>query len=1163
MSVRCPKLTRPRFAFGKAVAAATLLLAVDVNFTHAQDPSLNFVNETATEFSTSGDWDGNGLVDVMILDKASGFIRFGYQLSPLHLEWAEPEVVGLEQITGCAVGTFFELGRHGLAFTAPEANRIQIFQGLGRSQSTTVSPVFPSGLGPFGVLALPPASGSSRQDLLISTIWNGVQSNRFEVLANVTNDFKRKFSLAAGAPFQQANRVRFQVGGAEYGSMLSKGSGPITWWVCQAAGSLIEVASITNLPATTHYLFGQFDQSGFNHFLFYEPGQPILIARQSDTNLVKPGFSVAVEFRLQRPVAQWLAVPGTNETRLLALFADGDGTEAAVYTFDGRIAPQMIQTFQAGAASRFTGGTLLAGGHLVLFTGSFDGQSTGFQVQRRSGSGYQQADSGSLPTLDNRSSGANVLFFAADPFAARGTPLVGVQRRRDWTSQLHFTNTPASAGVQAESRGGATQGLHDPVNVDITPPPLGAQAGLANQVTTTISLFSFAPAAGDTVDSIQISPSPGSYSTPIRVALTAQHPDTVLYYRLNATAAWLAYGPAIQLGRTTTVQYFAQRPSGRRSAIASASYEFPQATDAMDSDGDGVPDFVELAYGLDPLASGWDADGDSASDFSELLHATNPDDPSSRPAAAADLQSSFDLVVTPRPWDGTAGTNTFALATSSIRGFDLQGAFLSVAPILKSQAKPFLPQAWLTNLPVRFDCRLLALATEPHFDLDTAGPDRRLGRELLGLFPPPTMSVPSIAYTGQGGEPAVEAGIWVTALRKAAGFKQRQVATTELTVGGTLTALLLEQKIGQILFLRRQVTAPRVSLFPFRLADARRPVDLAMLEDLEQQHTLAADQVEPGYKLLTMFETLRAQVEATNSPAMRDLRTVAETLYTLNSVSTNTATSVAPSPIEALRQFLDDRSLPEAYGKHPSLPKALLTRAGSAASAALAAVQPRPVREVVLRVTGQSTGCTTLEALDRSVFHLVDPFGQPYRLSEHFQLLPGSLLLVKGYADASASCVGPALEVIEATIEVVPAPLETDQDGNLLPDAWERFFLASTGQDPNADPDGDLYSNAQEYLEGSSPNDPQSRPSVPPTGLGRPSIRLEHVSDGRLHLSWDWPEAYASAVKFGIRTSRGLGEPFTEHPVAPVHAGPGRYEAWLPTGAPGIAFFQVYYSLAQ
>ena len=56
-----------------------------------------------------------------------------------------------------------------------------------------------------------------------------------------------------------------------------------------------------------------------------------------------------------------------------------------------------------------------------------------------------------------------------------------------------------------------------------------------------------------------------------------------------------------------------------------------------------------------------------------------------------------------------------------------------------------------------------------------------------------------------------------------------------------------------------------------------------------------------------------------------------------------------------------------------------------------------------------------------------------------------------------------------------------DSDGDLLPDWWElAWFGTTTGADPNADADGDLYGNLAEYLGGSDPLNARSFPLVTP-----------------------------------------------------------------------------------
>jgi len=58
-----------------------------------------------------------------------------------------------------------------------------------------------------------------------------------------------------------------------------------------------------------------------------------------------------------------------------------------------------------------------------------------------------------------------------------------------------------------------------------------------------------------------------------------------------------------------------------------------------------------------------------------------------------------------------------------------------------------------------------------------------------------------------------------------------------------------------------------------------------------------------------------------------------------------------------------------------------------------------------------------------------------------------------------------------------------DTDGNGLPDWWEIQYFGDVGVDPAADPDGDGFTNLQEYLLGTHPNDFSSRLAISRTEI--------------------------------------------------------------------------------
>src|SRR4051812_47819824 len=84
------------------------------------------VYETPREFITSGDFDGDGRNDALVLDKLTGNARVGYQSPAGALIWSAPFVSGIENVTGVGIGRFVSTDHDAIAATAPDFNRISL-----------------------------------------------------------------------------------------------------------------------------------------------------------------------------------------------------------------------------------------------------------------------------------------------------------------------------------------------------------------------------------------------------------------------------------------------------------------------------------------------------------------------------------------------------------------------------------------------------------------------------------------------------------------------------------------------------------------------------------------------------------------------------------------------------------------------------------------------------------------------------------------------------------------------------------------------------------------------------------------------------------------------------------------------------------------------------
>src|ERR1017187_5444215 len=113
-----------------------------------------FVYDTGDELLTSGDFNGDGIADVLVLDKSTGNARAGYLDTNGVIAWSAPLVSGVENATGAAVGQFLTPGYDALAVTAPGLNRINLISLASSNNAGTPVVITPNGVGPHALVTL-------------------------------------------------------------------------------------------------------------------------------------------------------------------------------------------------------------------------------------------------------------------------------------------------------------------------------------------------------------------------------------------------------------------------------------------------------------------------------------------------------------------------------------------------------------------------------------------------------------------------------------------------------------------------------------------------------------------------------------------------------------------------------------------------------------------------------------------------------------------------------------------------------------------------------------------------------------------------------------------------------------------------------------------------
>lgn len=1125
-----------------------------------------FVYETATEFQADGDFDGDGRTDVVIVDKVTGGYRIGYQLALGTYTWAATRAGGVQNVSGATVGKLTATTRDALAFTAPAANRINVLDAANPNAAGTPIPVYIPSVGPNLVVALDigGAGNNALHDLFVGSIYNnGVNPARHSTMRNTNGvNFGPLTDAGVASRMDRGNRVSLKTSTPDRVGVIYRGALDTFRAYDFTSGTAAQSLSQT-LPAGSEYVVDRFSSTNpLSQFLFYRPGTTPLV----DQQVLEPsagtfGLAAGVTFSLGQAIQRVYVLAGTTP-RLLVLY--GAGETAEVFNFDGVNLPVSVQTFTAEAGEQFTGAGILGSSHFTLYSGEAgSGISSRFQTWNFNGANFTAGAAGTLPFQGGLSAAGNVLLFRYEPFVSSSPNLIRILNAGDWTSAFRYTGAPPVVTATAERYAGPTQGLRNPgvATLGTNPPP--AAFGLVNQYTNVISVFSFQPPVGDEVSEVKIAPNPGHYNTAVQIILTPTDPAHQAYYRF-ASGAWQLYSGPVTLFSNVTVQYYAKPPAGNaKSIIRDALYTFDAPPSTLDSDNDGVPDFVELGKGLDPNG-GSDSDGDGYSDLEELLKGTDPLLDSSAPTNSPRLEfkAVFDRAVTPRPLDGPANLITYAATSTALRVYAMQGSLLSAATVSNLVITGVTnPAGRLTNIVVEPEDRLLVESTELHYDILTGNADKRLGRELVGLLPAPRFTPVQVPYTFGGGALATEANAWIQAASNAWAGSTREISKGDLTIRDTLTAALAERKIGEILTARGMAWGSNITLFPFRPSDAGRSnASRALLLSLEKETTNGL----PAYRLQTLYGAISNQVANSSAGSIVNLRAVAQEIYDTCSTYNNTNPARFVPPLDELRYFLSHCTYDSNYLAY-SASAGIFGSACIGANSILAAVPPRPVTNIVVVATasvpGQPADGFQLNGSATKVL-LFKNDGSRYDLPDSFGVVPGSLLQVRGYSDLTNPPASLSLEVITVSLTSIPVASDSDLDGNLLIDTWETLFFGA-GENPFGDWDGDDYQNLQEQWEGSDPRDPLGMPAVPRVELGPPYVEL--IPDGaQLRLRFNWPAVYLSKIVFGVRSSPDLGTPFTDLPAtgpSPVAGQADTFDLVVPLPPSESYFFYIYLAL--
>ncbi|HTL59540.1 MAG TPA: formylglycine-generating enzyme family protein [Candidatus Limnocylindrales bacterium] len=377
-----------------AIAVVSLLPAL----VNAADNLASVIYETPREFFGSGDFDGDGRTDLVIVDKDSGKYRLGYQTAAGMFNWVDCRPSGLKAITGFTMGHLVATNAAGLAFTAPDANQIGLADVS--SPSAPAKPInvpFSAALGPNTIVAAE-IGNSPLQDLFVGSIYNSPDANLETLLRNDGSEFPKIIEATLAGPASHANRLALKSGGIEDVVMIitgDKGDSLLAQDV--SSGKPVSAATVADLPAGSEYTAGNFRGQSLREFLFYKPGDKNLTVRAiEEAGAGQFQFAKPNSFDLGQPIRRVVTLNLTAGQKLLVIF--GEGETAGLFNFDGAKAPVSIQTIQA-TNDLFTCAGSLPEGFIMFLQAPAGKFSTKYQIYKSSGATYAFNAFGSLPSL--------------------------------------------------------------------------------------------------------------------------------------------------------------------------------------------------------------------------------------------------------------------------------------------------------------------------------------------------------------------------------------------------------------------------------------------------------------------------------------------------------------------------------------------------------------------------------------------------------------------------------------------------------------------------------------------------------------------------------------------------------------------------------------------
>jgi len=384
----------------RLLTIATSLVALALAASHATA----FVYESERELVANGDFDGDGREDIVVVDKANGILRLGYQVQKNDFTWVDCRPLNVKDIAGLTVGRLLDPRKDALVVASPEGNYLSLIDVSKREEAVAPVLIPFTTMGPSAVVAVDVGGPGNTplHDLLMCSVYND-PPNKGALFRNDGGKFAAVGEAELPAQPLHGNRVALKAGGTEFAAgILTTDKGDGFRVEDFSSGEPQTVIELTGLPKGSDYVVGNLSGLPLRDIIFYQRGEKVLTVR-AVTEPTSGSFKLgeAKSFPLNEPIRQVCVVPQAGNTAQL-LVVLGKGESAQVFKFDGRSAPASMQTIPAGEGQAFFSAAVYESSFALFSAPAFERASVNCQLYQPTGTTWTAGALAKMPSLSDQ-----------------------------------------------------------------------------------------------------------------------------------------------------------------------------------------------------------------------------------------------------------------------------------------------------------------------------------------------------------------------------------------------------------------------------------------------------------------------------------------------------------------------------------------------------------------------------------------------------------------------------------------------------------------------------------------------------------------------------------------------------------------------------------------